>query len=162
MTLAELRTRTLKDAGEDPDAPVHYTGPMAIGALNRSLRLFVLRSLAVERSGSLTLTAATAWYHIRTQLADVLQCVVSQQLIPKMNGKGRVAAMEVMISNNAIRNHIRESKTFQIPTVMQTNGKFGMKTMDDALFELYQRGEISQENALFYAQDRTVLSKRMV
>jgi twitching motility protein PilT len=99
---------------------------------------------------------------IRTQLADVLQCVVSQQLIPKMSGKGRVAAMEVMISNNAIRNHIRESKTFQIPTVMQTNGKFGMKTMDDALFELYQRGEISQENALFYAQDRTVLSKRMV
>jgi twitching motility protein PilT len=99
---------------------------------------------------------------IRTQLADVLQCVVSQQLIPKISGKGRVAAMEVMISNNAIRNHIREAKTFQISTVMQTNGKMGMKTMDDALFELYQRGEISQENALFYAQDRANLSKRII
>ena len=97
---------------------------------------------------------------IRTQLADVLQCVVSQQLIPKMNGKGRVAAMEVMLTNNAIRNHIREAKTFQIPTVIQTSGKVGMKTMDDALFELYTRGEISQENALFYAQERAILSKR--
>lgn len=99
---------------------------------------------------------------IRTQLADVLQCVVSQQLIPKMNGKGRIAAMEVMISNNAIRNHIREAKAFQIPTVMQTNGKLGMKTMDDALFELYQRGEISRESALFYAQDRSLLAKHFI
>ncbi len=99
---------------------------------------------------------------IRTQLADVLQCVVSQQLIPKMNGKGRVAALEVMLSNNAIRNHIREAKTFQIPTVMQTNGKLGMRTMDDALFDLYTRGDISQDDALFYAQDRAILSKRLV
>ena len=99
---------------------------------------------------------------IRTQLADVLQCVVSQQLIPKMNGKGRVAAMEVMISNNAIRNHIREAKTFQIPTVMQTSGKQGMRTMDDALYELYLRGEISQEDTLFYAQDRATLSRKVM
>ncbi len=99
---------------------------------------------------------------IRTQLADVLQCVVSQQLIPKANGKGRVAALEVMLSNTAIRNHIRESKTFQIPTVMQTNGKIGMRTMDDALFELYSRGDISHDDALFYAQDRAALSKRFL
>jgi len=97
---------------------------------------------------------------IRTQLADVLQCVISQQLIPKLNGKGRVAALEVMLTNNAIRNHIREAKTFQIPTVIQTSGKVGMKTMDDALFELYSRGDISQESALFYAQERAILSKR--
>ena len=99
---------------------------------------------------------------IRTQLADVLQCVVSQQLIPKMSGKGRVAAMEVMISNTAIRNHIREAKTFQIPTVMQTSGKQGMRTMDDALYELYLRGEISQEDTLFYAQDRATLSRKVM
>ena len=97
---------------------------------------------------------------IRTQLADVLQCVISQQLIPRANGNGRVAAMEVMLTNNAIRNHIREAKTFQIQTVMQTNGKMGMKTMDDALFELYSHGEISEESALLHAQDRTVLAKR--
>ncbi len=98
---------------------------------------------------------------IRTQLADVLQCVISQQLIPRASGKGRVAAMEVMLANNAIRNHIREAKTFQIQTVMQTNAKFGMKTMDDALFELYSRGEINEENALIHAQDRAVLAKRI-
>jgi len=98
---------------------------------------------------------------IRTQLADVLQCVVSQQLLPKKNGQGRIAAMEVMISNPAIRNHIREGKTFQIPTVMQTNAKMGMRTMDDALYDLYQRGEIDMENALFYAQDRSALARRL-
>ena len=98
---------------------------------------------------------------IRTQLADVLQCVISQQLIPRANGQGRVAAMEVMLTNNAIKNHIRESKAFQIQTVMQTNTKFGMKTMDDALFELYSRGEITGENALIHAQDRAILSRRI-
>lgn len=99
---------------------------------------------------------------IRTQLADVLQCVISQQLVPKANGKGRVAAMEVMLSNNAIRNHIREAKTYQIPTVMQTNGKVGMKTMDDALFDLYSSGQISKDNALMFSQDRAAISKRLV
>ena len=97
---------------------------------------------------------------IRTQLSDVLQCVISQQLIPKKSGKGRVAAFEVMLANNAIRNHIREAKTYQIPTVMQTSAKLGMKTMDDALYELCMKGEITEENALLYAQDRTILAKR--
>ncbi|MEG1242928.1 MAG: PilT/PilU family type 4a pilus ATPase, partial [Oscillospiraceae bacterium] len=99
---------------------------------------------------------------IRTQLADVLECVVSQQLIPKAGGKGRVAAMEVMLTNSAIKNHIREAKTFQIPTVMQTNRKAGMITMDDALLELYSSGEISRENALFHSQDRASMSRRLV
>ncbi len=97
---------------------------------------------------------------IRTQLADVLQCVISQQLIPKKDCRGRVAAFEVMLANNAIRNHIREAKTYQIPTVMQTSGKLGMKTMDDALYELYTKGVISEEYALLYAQDRSILAKR--
>ena len=98
---------------------------------------------------------------IRTQLADVLECVVSQQLIPLASGTGRTAAMEVMLVNSAIRNHIRESKTFQIPTVMQTNRKSGMCTMDDALLELYQSRAISRDNALAFAQDRAGLSKRL-
>ncbi|MFB0920581.1 MAG: type IV pilus twitching motility protein PilT [Oscillospiraceae bacterium] len=97
---------------------------------------------------------------IRTQLADVLQCVISQQLLPKKDGRGRVAAFEVMLANNAIRNHIREAKTYQIPTVMQTSGKLGMKTMDDALFDLFTKGAISEEIALLYAQDRSILAKR--
>lgn len=97
---------------------------------------------------------------IRTQLADVLECVVSQQLIPKVDGKGRVAAIEVMLTNGAIRNHIRESKTFQIPTVMQTNRKAGMITMDDALYELFINGKITAENALYYSQDHMAMAKR--
>ena len=99
---------------------------------------------------------------IRTQLADVLQCVISQQLIPRRDGKGRVAAFEVMLANNAVRNHIREAKTYQIPTVMQTSAKLGMKTMDDALFELYTKGAIAEECALLYAQDRSILAKRFI
>ena len=98
---------------------------------------------------------------IRTQLADVLECVVSQQLIPRQSQEGRVAAIEVMLSNSAIRNHIRESKTFQIASVMQTNRKLGMITMDDALLELYRAGDISLESAISYAQDPVALRKRL-
>lgn len=99
---------------------------------------------------------------IRTQLADVLECVVSQQLLPKMSGKGRVAAIEVMLSNSAIRTQIRESKTFQITSVLQTNRKVGMITMDDALLNLYQTGEISLESAVSFAQDPIALRKRLL
>ncbi|MEG1632964.1 MAG: type IV pilus twitching motility protein PilT [Oscillospiraceae bacterium] len=99
---------------------------------------------------------------IRTQLADVLECVVSQQLLPKKSGKGRVSAMEVMISNSAIKNHIREAKTFQIPSVLQTGKKAGMQTMDDAIYDLYTRGDISGETAMLFAQDRAALGKKVM
>ncbi|MEA4966109.1 MAG: type IV pilus twitching motility protein PilT [Oscillospiraceae bacterium] len=98
---------------------------------------------------------------IRTQLADVLECVVSQQLLPKQSGKGRVAAIEVMITNSAIKNHIREAKTFQIPSVLQTNRKIGMQTMDDAIYDLFLRGEIDADTALLFAQDSGALGKKI-
>ncbi len=97
---------------------------------------------------------------IRTQLADVLQCVVSQQLLPRLDG-GRVGAFEIMLSNAAVRNNIREGKTFQIQSVIQTNQQLGMKTMDDALLELYQQEYISRENAIAYSQDRVAIKKRL-
>ncbi|MFP3154204.1 type IV pilus twitching motility protein PilT [Lachnospiraceae bacterium ZAX-1] len=99
---------------------------------------------------------------IRTQLADVLECVVSQQLMVKKSGKGRVAALEVMIANNAIKNYIREGKTFQITSTIQTNRKVGMITMDDALYELYESGQISADTAVGYAQDRVTLSRKVM
>ncbi len=99
---------------------------------------------------------------IRTQLADVLEGVISQQLLPKKDTGGRVAALEVMLVNTAIRNHIREAKTFQISSVMQTNRKVGMQTMDDALYDLYAAGMITPEYALQYAQDKQTLRKRVV
>jgi twitching motility protein PilT len=99
---------------------------------------------------------------IRTQLAEVLVCVVSQQLIAKQTGKGRCAAFEVMHINPAIRNLIRESKTFQIPSVMQTNKKSGMQTMDDCIYELYSKNIISGVEAMRYAQDVAYISKRII
>lgn len=99
---------------------------------------------------------------IRTQLADVLECVVSQQLLPRADGKGRVAAMEVMLANGAIRNHIREAKTYQIPSVLQTGRRAGMQTMDDAIYDLYVCGQVDGGTALLFAQDRPALSKKIL
>ncbi len=98
---------------------------------------------------------------IRIQLAMVLEAVVSQQLIATADGKSRVAAFEVLHSTPAIKNLIRENKTFQIASTMQTNKKMGMQTMDDALFYLYAQGIISRDNALNYAQDPQSLERKL-
>ena len=97
---------------------------------------------------------------IRIQLAAVLECVVSQQLIRKEHG-GRVAALEVLFANNAIRNLIREGKTFQIPSVMQTSRRAGMITMDDALYDLFMKGEIGEEAVVTYAQDPVAMNRKV-
>ena len=83
----------------------------------------------------------------------MLEAVVSQQLIPMIDGKGRVAAFEVLHTNSAVRNLIREGKTHQITSVMQTNRKMGMMTMDDALVQLFQQYKIDKEMAIQFAQD---------
>lgn len=90
---------------------------------------------------------------IRVQLANVLEAVVSQQLIPTEDGKGRVAAFEVMHSNHAVRNLIREGKSHQLTSVMQTNRKMGMITMDEAIIQLFYNGKIARELAIQFAQD---------
>ncbi len=99
---------------------------------------------------------------IRTQLAEVLISVISQQLIVKKTGKGRCAAFEVMHINPAIRNLIRESKTYQIQSTMQTNKKAGMQTMDDCIYDLYANNVIGGAEALRYAQDVAYITKRMI
>ncbi len=89
---------------------------------------------------------------IRVQLGAVLQGVMSQQLLPRAEGKGRAAAIEVLLATSAVRNLIREGKTHQLPTVLQTGGKLGMQTMDSALQDLVRRGivkaEVAQEKML--------------
>ncbi|MEN3185991.1 MAG: type IV pilus twitching motility protein PilT [Atribacterota bacterium] len=90
---------------------------------------------------------------IRIQLAGAIQGIVAQQLLPLAAGQGRIPAIEVMIANNAIRNLIREGKTYQIYSVMQTSLAEGMITMDRALFELYKRGLISWDEAYNRAID---------
>ena len=79
---------------------------------------------------------------IRSQLASVLEAVISQQLLPTIDGKSRVAAFEVMLGTPAIKNLIREDKAHQIPSIMQTSKKIGMQTMDDSLFSLYLKHKI--------------------
>lgn len=90
---------------------------------------------------------------IRIQLAGTLQGIISQQLLPKENEPGRVAAFEVMLATPAIKNMIREGKTHQIQSVLQTGSKFGMQTMDNCLLDLYKRGIISRENTMSYSFD---------
>lgn len=89
---------------------------------------------------------------VRIQLASVLECIISQQLIRREDGRGRVAALEVLFANTAIRNMIRENKTYQIISTMQTGKRQGMQTMDDAIYELFLRGDISADSAVSYAQ----------
>ena len=98
---------------------------------------------------------------IRVQLAMVIEGVISQQLIPTVDGHGRRAAFEVMLATPAIRAQIREAKTHQIESTIQTSRQLGMITMDDALLDLYRNGEISKENCLMYAQDQLSMKKNM-
>ncbi len=99
---------------------------------------------------------------IRIQLAAVLECIVSQQLMKRSDGRGRVAALETLFANNAIRNLIREGKTFQIPSIMQTSKRLGMQTMDDAIYDLYMRNMIDAESAVMYAQDPVGMNRKVI
>ncbi len=95
---------------------------------------------------------------IRVQLSTVLQAVVSQQLIPSKE-KGRVAAFEIMIVNNAIRNMIRESKTFQMDAAIQMGRNSGMVSMDGSLAQLVRDGQITREDAMLYCVNQDVLAR---
>jgi len=98
---------------------------------------------------------------IRTQLSTALIGVVAQTLIPRIGG-GRCAAYEVMIVTPGIANLIRENKTFRINSAIQTGAKFGMKLMDDALFDLWKDEKCTLEDVLGKAQNPDDLAKRIV
>ncbi len=90
---------------------------------------------------------------VRSQLSSILLGVMSQRLIPRLDG-GRVPAVEIMIKNNAIENLIREGKTYQIDTVIETGQNEGMISLDKSLSELVQNGIISEEQMMIYAKNR--------
>lgn len=85
---------------------------------------------------------------IRVQLAGTIAGIVSQQLLPTTDGKGRAVAAEVLVATPAVRNLIREGKTHQIYTSMQAGGKFGMQVMDQHLAELVKKGKVSYDMGL--------------
>jgi twitching motility protein PilT len=83
---------------------------------------------------------------IRTQLSVSILAVISQQLLPHLSGRGRIAAFEIMIATAAIQNLIREKKTYRITSFIQTGTKHGMKTMDQSLLDHYQKQALSYED----------------
>ena len=102
---------------------------------------------------------------VRVQLSGSLQGVVSQQLLPTADGRGRAVACEVLLATPGVRNLIREGKTHQLTTQIQTGTQHGMVTMDHALADMYKRGiitlEIAQQRAVDLSELRTMLGKMM-
>ncbi|MCM8783748.1 MAG: type IV pilus twitching motility protein PilT [Candidatus Omnitrophica bacterium] len=85
---------------------------------------------------------------VRIQLSFVLLAVLSQQLIPRLGGKGRILAIELLVANHAVRSLIRDAKVHQIYSIIQTSQKEGMKTMNQSLYELYINKMITMDDAL--------------
>ncbi|MBI5996860.1 type IV pilus twitching motility protein PilT [Clostridium perfringens] len=98
---------------------------------------------------------------IKIQLASVLQTIISQQLVETVD-EDRTAALEIMVATPAIKNLIREGKTHQIESSIQTGSKYGMRTMDMELSNLYREGVITQETAMNSAIDREILSRLLM
>ena len=90
---------------------------------------------------------------VRIMFAESFQAIVCQTLIPKKSGDGRVAAMEIMMGTAATRSLIREGKTHQLTTIIQTSARFGMQSLDQAIKDLYMRGIISERDALMKANN---------
>lgn len=91
---------------------------------------------------------------IRIQLSEALKAIVAQQLLPRSDGQGRIAAFEILLNNNAVANLVREKKTHQIQSTIQSHRKQGMQLMDASLTELVKKGVVSPEEALSRANDR--------
>ncbi|MGD8399753.1 MAG: type IV pilus twitching motility protein PilT [Bacillota bacterium] len=98
---------------------------------------------------------------IRMQLALTLQGVIAQQLIPRLDQPGRVMATEILFTTSAVRNLIREGKTYQLPTVIQTGGKLGMHTLDSSLRKFYDLRMISLQEALLRCSDADEFKKHI-
>lgn len=92
---------------------------------------------------------------IRNTLADGLRAVIAQTLFRRADNTGRVVALEIMIANPAVRNLIREGKTFQIPSMIQTGRKYGMQSLDDSIMDLLQKKLITADNAYIKANDKS-------
>jgi len=128
------------------------TGNLVIGTLHtRSAAGVVDRIVDVFPAGRHN--------QIRSMLASTLEGVVAQQLLAKKDGSGRIAVMEVMVANSAVKNLIREMKTNQLYSTMQTSTNEGMQTFDQALFNLYEQNLLSLDMVRKNANDLTQIDK---
>ncbi len=96
---------------------------------------------------------------IRTMLSESLKGVIAQQLLKRADGQGRVAAFEILVGNQAVGNLIREGKTFQIPSILQTGRKLGMQSIDQHLKELVAEGVVTPQEAFLYAEEKAQFVK---
>ncbi len=91
---------------------------------------------------------------IRSTLSDGIRSIISQTLFKRIDQKGRIPALEILIATPAVRNLIREGKSHQIPSAIQTGKKYGMQLLDDAIMDLFNKGRISAEDAYMKANDK--------
>jgi twitching motility protein PilT len=96
---------------------------------------------------------------IRLQFSQVLVAILSQTLLPKFHSKGRVAAFEILLANPAVRNLIREGKTYELTSIMQLNNSIGMQTLDQSLTNLVKHGLTTREDALLKSSHPDRLEK---
>jgi twitching motility protein PilT len=92
---------------------------------------------------------------IRSTLSDGVRAIISQTLFKRIDRKGRIPALEILIATPAVRNLIREAKSHQIPSMIQTGKKYGMQLLDDSIMELYNRGKISGDDAYLKANEKS-------
>lgn len=91
---------------------------------------------------------------IRSTLADGIRAIISQTLFKRIDKKGRIPALEILIATPAVRNLIREAKSHQIPSMVQTGKKYGMQLLDDAIMDLFNKGKISADDAYIKANEK--------
>jgi twitching motility protein PilT len=123
------------------------TGHLVFGTLHTS-------SAAKTVDRVIEVFPANQQEQIRSTLADGLRAVVAQVLFKRVDKKGRCAALEIMIATPAVRNLIREGKTFQIPSSIQTGKRYGMQLLDDAIMDLLNNGKIHPDDAYAKANDK--------
>lgn len=99
---------------------------------------------------------------IRIMVSESLRGVVSQQLVPRKDGRGRALALEILTNSPAVGATIREAKTFMLPGIIQTSRKAGMRLMDDALMDLFDTGVISAEECYARAEQKTLMRQHLV
>jgi twitching motility protein PilT len=133
---------TASETGHLVFSTLHTTG--AEGSVNRIIDAFPMNQQN----------------QIRVQLSVTIIAIISQQLLPRSTGKGRVAAYEMLVKTPAIANLIRENKTYRIDSSIQTGRKFGMVLLDDYLYDLWERGIVTAEEALLKARKPVELQEK--
>jgi twitching motility protein PilT len=98
---------------------------------------------------------------IRMMVSESLRGIISQQLVPRADGQGRVLALETLTNTPAVANVIREARTYMLPGIIQTGKKQGMQLADDCLLDLYQRGLISAEEAYARAEQKQTVRQQL-